>query len=311
MTTFQSSGQSPGQPADGRTGNPVGSLQPDPIFPEKIREGFVLVLSGGVIRGAGHLGFLAACREYNLPVRGVVGTSAGAIAGAVFQSGKFSIEDAQKRLKTLRPWDMFRLRPRMGGFLDSGHTADLLGEIIGPDTTFSDLRGPLAVAAVSLETRNLVLLQHGPVARSVAASSALPPFFSPLRLGGIPYVDGGLLSVLPVMAARTLYPEAPLVAVNVNDREDRQTVPGVSAWLEYGPSRGTGRPISWNMFFHPFLSLGMELLWITRMESSFSDWYVGISAGRYSLLDRGNLDRIFRLGYDSGVRFSSNFRPFL
>lgn len=199
----------------------------------------------------------------------------------------------------------------MGGFLDSGHTADLLGEIIGPDTTFSDLRGPLAVAAVSLETRNLVLLQHGPVARSVAASSALPPFFSPLRLGGIPYVDGGLLSVLPVMAARTLYPEAPLVAVNVNDREDRQTVPGVSAWLEYGPSRGTGRPISWNMFFHPFLSLGMELLWITRMESSFSDWYVGISAGRYSLLDRGNLDRIFRLGYDSGVRFSSNFRPFL
>ena len=63
-----------------------------------------------------------------------------------------------------------------------------------------------------------------------------------------------------------------------------------------------------NMLFHPLSSLGMPSLWITRTESFFSDWYVGISSGRYPLMDRRNLDRIFRLGYDSGVKFSLFFR---
>ena len=295
--------------SDAHGESPAVALEPDHFFPEKIREGFVLVLSGGVIRGVGHLGFLAACQEKNLPVRGIVATSAGAIAGAIFLSGKSTIEEAQKRLKALRPWEMFRLRPRRGGFLDPGRTVDLLGELIGgPDTAFSDLRGPLATAAVSLETRNLSLLQKGSVALAAAASSALPPFFSPVRIDGVSYVDGGVLSVLPVLSARTIYPTTPLVAVNVNDRQDRQGAPGVSAWLENGTAVRTGRPVSWNMFLHPLSSLGMELLWIARMESSFSDWYVGISSGRYSLLDRRNLDRIFRLGYDSGMKFSQFFR---
>ena len=277
-------------------------------FPEKIREGFVLVLSGGVIRGAGHLGFLAACQEKNLPVRGIVATSAGAIAGAVFQSGKSTIEEAQKRLKTLRLWEMFRFRPRKGGFLDAGRTGEILGEMIGPETSFSDLRGPLAVAAVSLESQNLALLKTGSVSLAVAASSALPPFFQPIRIDGVPYVDGGVLSVLPVMAARTLYPQTPLVAVNVNDREDCQGKPGLSSWLEDETTTQRRRPMRGNMLFHPLSSLGMPSLWITRTESFFSDWYVGISSGRYPLMDRRNLDRIFRLGYDSGVKFSLFFR---
>ncbi|GEM_PF-2647224 len=283
-------------------------LEAGHIFPEKIREGFVLVLSGGVIRGAGHLGFLAACQQANLPVRGIVATSAGAIAGAVFQSGKSTTEEAQKRLKTLRTWEMFRFRPRRGGFLDAGRTAELVGEMIGPETTFSDLRGPLAVAAVSLASRNLALLKEGSVPLAVAASSALPPFFQPVEIGGVPYVDGGLLSVLPVMAARTLYPHTPIVAVNVNDREGRQGRPGLSSWLEDGTSRHPGGPVSWNMLLHPLSSLGLEIVWVTRMEAALSDWYVGTSTGQFSLMDRRNLDRIFRMGYDSGVKFSMFFR---
>jgi NTE family protein len=59
---------------------------------------------------------------------------------------------------------------------------------------------------------------------------------------------------------------------------------------------------------HPLSSLGLEIVWVTRMEAALSDWYVGTSTGQFSLMDRRNLDRIFRMGYDSGVKFSMFFR---
>lgn len=297
--------QSPG--SDDRMRNSTGRLETISVFPEKIKSGFVLVLSGGVVRGVGHLGFLAACREKKLPVKAIVATSAGAIAGAVYQSPKCSIEEARKRLRTLKVREMFRLSPGRSGFLDPLRTSRLLGEMIGHDTDFSELSGPLAVAAVSLHSGNLALLAEGIVSKAVAASSALPPFFKPVRIGSIDYVDGGVLSILPVLAAQQCWPELPLVAVNVNDVEDRQGQEGIMGWLEVDPPSSPVSMTRWSILMHPLRFMGMGLSWTVRLEASRADWYVGISAGRFSLTDRANLDRIYRIGYDAGERFSGMF----
>ena len=287
--------------------NSTGRLETMSVFPEKIKSGFVLVLSGGVVRGVGHLGFLAACREKKLPVKAIVATSAGAIAGAVYQSPKCSIEEARKRLQSLRMREMFRLSPGRTGFLDPLRTSRLLGEMIGHETDFSELSGPLAVAAVSLQSGNLALLAEGIVSRAVAASSALPPFFKPVRIGSIDYVDGGVLSILPVLAAQQRWPDLPLVAVNVNDVEDRQGQKGINGWLEVAPHSAPVRMTRWSVLMHPLRFLAMGLSWTLRLEASMADWYVGISAGRFSLTDRDNLDRIYRIGYDAGEQFSGMF----
>lgn len=276
-------------------------------FPEKIKNGFVLVLSGGVVRGVAHLGFLAACREKNLPVKAIVATSAGAIAGAIYQSGQSSIEKARKRLQTLKLREMFRLSFGMNGFLDALRTARLLGDMIGHETDFSHLAGPLAVVAVSLQSGNLAILDQGNVSHAVAASSALPPFFTPVRIDGRDYADGGVLSILPVLAARHLWPELPRVAVNVNDILDRQCRMGHSSWLDQNPMRHPHRAVRWNVLLHPFRLMALGLSWNVRLESSCADWYIGISAGQFSLTARANMDRIFGIGYDAGIRFSGMF----
>uniref|UniRef100_A0A7C3R4L4 PNPLA domain-containing protein n=1 Tax=Leptospirillum ferriphilum TaxID=178606 RepID=A0A7C3R4L4_9BACT len=289
------------------TNNSTGRLETVSVFPEKIKSGFVLVLSGGVVRGVGHLGFLAACQEKKLPVKAIVATSAGAIAGAVYQSPKCSIEEALKRLQGLTLREMFRLSPGGSGFLDPLRTSRLLGEMIGHETDFSELSGPLAVGAVSLQSGNLALLSEGVVARAVAASSALPPFFKPVRIGSNDYIDGGVLSILPVLAAQQRWPEHPLVAVNVNDIEDRQGQKGIDGWLEVAPASAPVRMTRWSILMHPLRFLAMGLSWTVRLEASSADWYVGISAGRFSLTDRANLDRIYRIGYDAGKQFSGMF----
>ncbi|MCQ4028514.1 hypothetical protein FK509_27010 [Klebsiella pneumoniae] len=47
-----------------------------------MEEGFILVLSGGGVRGFAHIGVLKALEELGLEPRMVIGTSAGAVVAA-------------------------------------------------------------------------------------------------------------------------------------------------------------------------------------------------------------------------------------
>ena len=270
-------------------------------IPASLRNGFVLVLSGGAVRGMAHLGFLNACEGKELPIRAIVASSAGAIAGSLFASPKCTIETVRKRILTLKKRQMFRFGWSTSGIFDSEHTVDLLCDLIGSGATFKDLLYPLTVTATSLRTRKLILLESGEVGPAVAASSALPPFFTPVSQNGDTLVDGGLLSILPVMAARARFPEIPVVSVNVNEHEDFQGVPApypVSGLLPAGVS-----PISGNWLTLPLRLYGLGLYRTLQIEISFSDWYIGISGGRFSMSAISCMDKLFQLGYDAGEQF--------
>ncbi|MHB1605676.1 MAG: patatin-like phospholipase family protein [Leptospirales bacterium] len=270
-------------------------------IPASLKKGFVLVLSGGAARGMAHLGFLDACRGKGLPVRAIVASSAGAIAGSLFASSKCTIEMVRKRILGLTKREMFRFAWSMNGVFESTHIADLLGDLIGAETTFKDLFYPLSVTATSLWSRKMILLDSGEVGPAVAASSALPPFFTPVSLNGDRFVDGGLISILPVMAAKARFPQTPVVSVNVNDLYDVQTVP-----FPYPDTTETPagvRPISGNWLTLPLRLYGLGLYRTLQIETSFSDWYIGISGGRFPMSAISSMDKLFQLGYDSGEQF--------
>jgi NTE family protein len=98
-------------------------------------------------------------------------------------------------------------------------------EALFPSRRFADLREPLTVSVVDLDTGELLLFGAGgadaPLIDVLCASCALPLYFPPLTIGGRRYGDGGLRGVLPLDPAVRLARE-PVVAVDVGPGFERE-----------------------------------------------------------------------------------------
>lgn len=266
----------------------------------RIRSGFLLVLSGGAARGMAHLGFLQALREWRAPVRALVGTSSGAIAGSIFANPKCSIDDIRIRIGTLNRRDIYRFAWSRSGIFDAQNSLRLLENAVGPDTTFESLSIPFVATATSLKSRKLVFLDSGGLASAIAASSALPPLFTPICRDGDIFVDGGVVSILPVLGAKSLHPALPVVSVDVNAYRERQGIPDPfperrTADLSRSPLNGNWLSLSIRLYF-------LGLYRTLQLESSVSDWHVEVPGGQYPLSDRSHMDILFKMGYDSGAK---------
>lgn len=161
-----------------------------------------LVLSGGSVRGAAHLGVLEVLEREGIRPDCVVGVSAGSVVGAVYCAGLDL--DEIKRLALGLQWKKLGrvTRPRLG-FLDGTRLEAYLAEIIG-HLRFEELEIPFAAVAVDIVRGELVVLKEGPVALAVRASCALPGVFTPVERGEQMLVDGGVLNNLPVSVVRDM-----------------------------------------------------------------------------------------------------------
>jgi NTE family protein len=71
-----------------------------------MEEGFILVLSGGGVRGFAHIGVLKALEELGLEPRMVIGTSAGAVVAAYWGLG-YTADQMMQRAESLNNSDLF------------------------------------------------------------------------------------------------------------------------------------------------------------------------------------------------------------
>lgn len=155
-----------------------------------------LALSGGGARGIAHLGVIKALQEIGIQFDQIAGTSAGAIAGALFAQGyspdeSLKIIESSSFVRHLRPaWN------RMG-LLRLDTAIDLYKKYI-PHDSFEGLQIPLHVIAVDLSAGEQVIFEHGELIRPVLASCCLPGIFEPMLINKRQYVDGGVLNNLPV-----------------------------------------------------------------------------------------------------------------
>jgi NTE family protein len=174
-----------------------------------------LALSGGAARGAAHVGVLKVLLAEGVPIDCVAGTSAGALVGGAFAAG-LPIAELERVASAMR-WRHFgRVTLSRLGVQSNARMEEYLREFL-PVTRFEDLAIPFAAVATDLHTGDEVVLKgEGDVAFAIRASCAVPGWYVPVADGhGRQLVDGGIVSLIPVGAARSLGPDI-VVGVDVN-----------------------------------------------------------------------------------------------
>jgi NTE family protein len=172
-----------------------------------------LVLSGGAVRGAAHAAAIEVLVGGGVRPDLIAGTSAGAFVGAILAAGT-APEELLRIISTMRWSTVARPYPSRLGLFDTNPMEAFIDATIGP-LTFEDLLCPLAVVSCDLLTGELVVLDSGPVAPAVRASSAIPGVFPPVDHQGRLLIDGGVVDNLPVDVARRMGADY-VIAVDVS-----------------------------------------------------------------------------------------------
>ncbi len=157
-----------------------------------------LVLGGGGSRGMAHLGVLEVLDREGIRPDLIVGTSMGAIVGALYALGyepAFLAERfGQLQLNTLLGVNLFSARSRQRT------VAAWLEEPLAVKT-FADLKIPLVVTAVDMVHGREVKLDEGPLIPALLASSAMPAVFPPVEHQEMHLADGGVIDSLATHVA--------------------------------------------------------------------------------------------------------------
>jgi NTE family protein len=179
-----------------------------------------LALSGGGVRGLAHIGVLKVLDEAGIPIYAVAGTSAGGLIGALYAAGVSPQQMTEEALRMASPRRLLSFVNRtlpLRGILSAQKVTEYLENFLD-DLTFDQLRIPLAVVAVDLNSGQKVVLNEGRVVDAVRATTALPGLFSPVQRGEQLLVDGGLLDNLPAGVVRRMGAER-VVAVDISTDE--------------------------------------------------------------------------------------------
>jgi NTE family protein len=151
---------------------------------------FTLGLSSGFFGFFAHAGLVAVLEEEGLRPARVVGSSAGALVGALWAAGVPAARLRGELLALRREhfWDPWPGAGLLRGRLFRGRLEALL-----PVRTFEECPIPLALSAFDVLGLRTAVLRSGPLAAAVHASCAAPVLFQPVRIGARLYADGGVL----------------------------------------------------------------------------------------------------------------------
>ncbi|HEY0168498.1 MAG TPA: patatin-like phospholipase family protein [Jatrophihabitans sp.] len=192
--------------------------QPEPQ-PEPQSE-VAFVLGGGGVLGATQVGMLRALLERGIRPDLVLGTSVGALNGAMLAADPSldSVRGLTELWKELAASEVFsgsvfgraRTLIRHGTHL---HSSDALRQLAADHLKvrdIEDLQVRFQCVAASIERATAHWFTAGPIAEAVLASCAVPGLLPPVVIDGEHFLDGGLVHSIPVgravaLGARTIY----------------------------------------------------------------------------------------------------------
>jgi NTE family protein len=188
---------------------PVDNTVVTPPRPPRIG----LALGGGAARGFAHIGVIQVLEEQGLRPDLVAGTSAGSLVAALYASGKSPSELAtlaeSMDESAITDWS-FPFR----GVIRGEALARYVNQQVG-GLPIEKMRLPLGIVATDLANGAPILFRRGDPGMAVRASSAVPAVFQPVRIGAREYVDGGLVSPVPVRFAREMGADL-VIAVDIS-----------------------------------------------------------------------------------------------
>jgi NTE family protein len=196
------------------------------------------VLGGGGVLGAAEVGMLRALFEIEVTPDLVLGTSVGALNGAMvardptptvierltqlWQDASTARAISDRPLRTVRRAVSSGTHLYSSDFMEK-RLVDEFGE-----TTFEDLPVRFQVCAANIERAAEHWFTSGPLVEAIMASAAVPGLLPPARVGDEHYLDGGIVNSIPLGRAITL--GADRVFVLQVGRIDRPLKPPTRPW---------------------------------------------------------------------------------
>ncbi len=174
-----------------------------------------LVLSGGGIKGAAHIGMLKALKERNIEPTIVAGTSAGAIVGAMYAANldEETMLDYFTGTSIFNPANYTWKKP---GLINTDALEKVLLKIF-PENSFEALHRPLHIVATDITLARQKVFSSGELVKPLLASACFPVVFSPVEIGDSIYADGGILNNFPTEPIRQRCDK--LIGINVQHIE--------------------------------------------------------------------------------------------
>jgi NTE family protein len=212
-----------------------GVLADTPKNPALVSQpsGVVVVLAGGGAKGFAHLAVLRQLERDQIPIARIVGTSMGAVIGGLYASG-LSTDTIERVIGGLDPnkvaldqlnrlelpaetrayQQKYPVSLEFGvrdgalsfarGVSDGQRFLALIQKLtahVPSDVDFNDLKIPFRAVATRYRDGEMKVFDRGALHLAIRASMSAPAVFAPVEVDGETYVDGGLVSNLPIDVA--------------------------------------------------------------------------------------------------------------
>ena len=203
---------------------------------QRDRKKVAVVLSGGGAKGMAHIGVLKVLERAGIPVDIITGTSMGSIIGGLYAIGynansldsmvrvqdwsyvitdkedlrNQSLSDRRKQYTYIYTTGMTigKRDLNAGGFIKGKNLAELFQQLCTGYTDSldftHDLPKPFACVATNIIDNSEVDFHGGRLAQAMRASMAIPVAFSPVRIGDMVLVDGGMKNNYPADIAHEM-----------------------------------------------------------------------------------------------------------
>lgn len=202
---------------------PVQQQPPAPVArtPHPVKIG--LALGGGAARGFAHIGVIKTLEAQGIVPDIVVGTSAGSLVAALYAAGNngFALHKMALEMDeaAISDWSV-PLFAKATGVLKGEALQNYVNKAVN-NQPIEKLKMPFGAVATDLNNGQPILFRRGNTGAAVRASSAVPGVFQPVKIGERSYVDGGLVSPVPVRFAREMGADF-VIAVNISAQPDAQ-----------------------------------------------------------------------------------------
>lgn len=192
-----------------------------------------VVLSGGGAKGVAHISALKAIEDAGIPIDIICGTSMGSLIGALYCIGYTSddldslvrsqdwtallsdrADPATLSLRQREEQNTYALirgmssdTPEKGGLIRGRNLNVLFRRLCAgylDSISFDSLPIRFACVATDIVTNGEVVFHDGYLVQAMRASMAIPAVFTPVRIGEMVLIDGGLRNNYPADVARQM-----------------------------------------------------------------------------------------------------------
>lgn len=161
-----------------------------------------IAFGGGGVRGFMHLGVLRALEEAGIRAEVVAGTSVGALFAALYAHG-MSASEMELLAQSVNRYELLDLVFSSEGVINGQAYASWIRKVTG-GRSIRALKIPLGITVTDLGAGKALLVVDGDIGEAVQASASVPGTVIPVQSKGQTYVDGGVLSLVPVHFVKAL-----------------------------------------------------------------------------------------------------------